>query len=64
MELLPHGSQATFIAAVLSRQVLAKFLGLLTFCPNWGISVPDAVSTTPELNVRHTNENARHEGKI
>ena len=28
-------------------QVLAKFLGLLTFCPNWGIPVSDIASLHP-----------------
>lgn len=44
-------------------QVLAKFLGLLTFCPNWGISASDAASTRNESPLANANEEVSHEGR-
>lgn len=40
-------------------QVLAKFLGLLTFRPNWGVPASDAASTSHERPLRSVNEKVR-----
>lgn len=44
-------------------QVLAKFLGLLTFYPNWGISASDGASTRNELPLANTNKEVCHKNE-
>lgn len=41
-------------------QVLAKFLGLLTFCPNWGIPVSDIASNLHEGPSSYTDKKVRY----
>lgn len=53
-----RGSLCWFIS-----QVLAKFLGLLTFRPNWGVPASDAPSTTYEPPIASGHEKVRHKGK-
>lgn len=45
-------------------QVLAKFLGLLTFSPNWGISALDSASSRHEPPLASANEQVRLEKGI
>ncbi|CAN0104280.1 unnamed protein product [Scytosiphon promiscuus] len=49
-----------FTGTMVKLKVLAKFLGLLTFCPNWGVLAPDATSTstTHGSTVRSVTEKA------
>ncbi|CAM9308474.1 unnamed protein product [Hapterophycus canaliculatus] len=50
-----------FTGTMVKLKVLAKFLGLLTFCPNWGISASDMASTAHEFHVGRAAEEACHE---
>lgn len=43
-------------------QVLAKFLGLLTFSPNWGIPVSDVASNLHEGPSSYTDKKVCYAG--
>eukprot|EP00903_Cladosiphon_okamuranus_P015729 g14518.t1 len=53
---------AGFTGILVKLKVLAKFLGLLTFRPNWGVPASDAASTTcmPPLPSAHEKVHAAH----
>lgn len=55
---LPIGPTCWFVS-----QVYAKFLGLLTFRPNWGVPATDAASTTYEPRLPSAKEKVRHNGR-
>ncbi|CAM9099606.1 unnamed protein product [Ectocarpus sp. 6 AP-2014] len=51
-----------FTGIMVKLKVLAKFLGLLTFSPNWGISVLDSTSSRHEPPLASANEQAHTTG--
>ncbi|CAM9972115.1 unnamed protein product [Ectocarpus sp. 4 AP-2014] len=53
-----------FTGTMVKLKVLAKFLGLLTFSPNWGISALDSASSRHEPPLASTNEQVRLEKGI
>ncbi|CAB1106654.1 unnamed protein product [Ectocarpus sp. CCAP 1310/34] len=51
-----------FTGTMVKLKVLAKFLGLLTFSPNWGISALDSASSRHEPPLASTNDQAQMTG--
>ncbi|CAN0383711.1 unnamed protein product [Ectocarpus sp. 12 AP-2014] len=51
-----------FTGTMVKLKVLAKFLGLLTFSPNWGISALDSASSRHEPPLASANEQAQTTG--
>ncbi|CAM9114119.1 unnamed protein product, partial [Ectocarpus fasciculatus] len=51
-----------FTGTMVKLKVLAKFLGLLTFCPNWGISALDSASSRHEPPLASANKQAQTTG--